>query len=228
MIAHALSPAVPEEATERVRQIAVRENWRVEYLAAGEFQDKNYLANPRDRCYYCKTHLYRSLRELTLKQGLLEGTLLSGANCDDLEEYRPGLLAAAAMKVRHPFIEAGMGKEDIRVLARELGLEFSEIPASPCLASRVYTGTPITPERLKAAETGEAFLKKRAGIDVVRCRVRKNEMLVEALDQDRPKISPQILRELLSRVAEIWKSVEAVALDPEPYRPGRAFRPSER
>ena len=109
---HAVSPAVPPAATERVRARASREGWRLTVTGAGEFDDSRYRDNPVNRCYFCKTNLYDRIRALT------GGAIASGANLDDLGDYRPGLLAAAERAVVHPYIEAGMDKAAVRALAR--------------------------------------------------------------------------------------------------------------
>ena len=147
---HAVSPAVPAHATERVKAHAARAGWRLAIIGAGEFDDPHYRDNPVDRCYFCKTNLYDRIR------GLAPGVIASGANLDDLGDYRPGLLAAAERDVLHPFIEAGMSKADVRSLSRSLGLSnIAELPAQPCLASRVETGIAIDAddlERLRGAD----------------------------------------------------------------------------
>jgi len=148
-IAHAISPAVPQEATQRVCDWAAHEGWQVEWVQSGEFEDERYLSNPVNRCYYCKSNLYHSLQQLNqLQTG--GAVMMSGANLDDLGEYRPGLIAAEENSVHHPYIEAEIDKASIRAIARQLALPFSEIPASPCLASRLYTDTRVTSDRLAA------------------------------------------------------------------------------
>ena len=104
-ILHAVSPAVPPDATARVHAYAAREGWRLEVLDAGEMGDARYLANPVNRCYFCKTNLYEAMGRRT------SGTLLSGTNLDDLGDYRPGLIAAKEHHVRHPYVEASIDKE---------------------------------------------------------------------------------------------------------------------
>ncbi len=111
LMIHAASPAVPKEATARIRRYAREHGWQLEVVDAGELQDPRYLANPHDRCFYCKTDLYGTIRRLT------DRPIASGANLDDLGDYRPGLKAAAEHGVRHPWIEAGIGKQDIRRIA---------------------------------------------------------------------------------------------------------------
>ncbi|MCK9543829.1 MAG: ATP-dependent sacrificial sulfur transferase LarE [Novosphingobium sp.] len=222
IVAHAVSPAVPAEGTGRVRALAEVEGWNLRIVRSGEFADESYLANPVNRCYFCKSNLYASLDAVS---GELdgEGTILSGANVDDLGEYRPGLIAAGEKGVRHPWVEAGFGKAEIRALARELGLPFAELPASPCLASRLYTGTRVTAERLRAVHECEALVKARTGLEVVRCRVREDAMLLEVPDTGRERIGHALLAELAALARAIEPGIRTVALDAGAYRPGRAF-----
>ena len=120
---HAVSPAVPEEATERVKRFAANQGWRLRIVDAREFADESYLANPIDRCFFCKTNLYGCIARHS------DAQILSGANLDDLREYRPGLEAAKLHSVRHPYLEAGIDKKVVRSLARDLGLgAISELP----------------------------------------------------------------------------------------------------
>lgn len=220
-VAHAISPAVPPEATERVRGLALQEGWSLSIVQSGEFQDENYLSNPVNRCYFCKSNLYDSLTRVAAAHD--RGTVVSGANLDDLGEYRPGLDAAAERGVRHPWIEAEFTKADIRTLARTLMVPFSELPASPCLASRLYTGTRVTAERLRAVHACETRIKEQVRLDVVRCRVRDGMLLVEVADHDRARISTGLLAELAQLANSLEPGIKTAILDGEAYRPGRAF-----
>ena len=220
-VAHAVSPAVPPEATARVRALALQEGWTLSIVQSGEFQDENYLSNPVNRCYFCKSNLYDSLTQIASAHA--SGTVLSGANMDDLGEYRPGLDAAAERGVRHPWIEAQFAKADIRHLARALAVSFAELPSSPCLASRLYTGTRVTAERLRAVHACETLIKQRTGLAVVRCRVRGDLLLVEVADQDRAHLTPALLDELAALAAANEPGITRAVLDDEAYRPGRAF-----
>lgn len=171
---HAVSPAVPPEATERVRAHAAREGWRLKVLDAGEFADPDYRRNPVNRCYFCKTNLYGAMSRATAHP------LLSGTNLDDLGEYRPGLDAAREHGVRHPFVEAEIDKAGVRALARAIGLgEVSELPSSPCLSSRVETLIAIDPETLRAIHAVERLVGDRLGPQTVRCRVRRAGVVIE-------------------------------------------------
>jgi uncharacterized protein len=149
--------------------------------------------------------------------------VVSGANLDDLGEYRPGLDAAAERGVRHPWIEARFAKTDIRALARALDLPFAELPSSPCLASRLYTGTRVTAERLRAVHACETLIRQRTGLAVVRCRVRGEMLIVEVADKDRSAITPQLLDDLRTAAAAAEPGITTAVLDAEAYRPGRAF-----
>ena len=223
MALHARSPAVPAEATRRVRAQAAAEGWALRVIDAGEFADPAYRANPVNRCFYCKTNLYSAIRQVT------DRPIVSGANLSDLGEYRPGLDAAREHGVRHPYIEAGIDKPAVRALARELGLgAIAELPAAPCLSSRVETGIPIEPETLRFVHTVENLVGARLGPGqasrAVRCRVRKTRVVIEldplsldALDEaDRSILQHRI-------TAEAPSSLAGLPVSFAPYRTGSAF-----
>lgn len=172
---HAVSPAVPMAATERVERFAARHGWALTVSGSGEFEDVRYRENPVDRCYFCKTNLYDRIRTL------VDGTIASGANTDDLGDYRPGLKAAAELGIVHPFIEAGIGKNQIRALARHHGLDdLAELPAQPCLASRVETGIAINADDLAFIDEVETMLAPLVpGHTNLRCRVTHGGIVVE-------------------------------------------------
>lgn len=171
---HAVSPAVPREATERVRRHASRQGWTLQLVDAGETNDERYVANPVDRCFFCKTNLYAFIANAT------NATIISGTNTDDLGDYRPGLQAAAEHSVRHPFVDAGIDKQAIRRLARHLELgDIAELPAAPCLASRIETGIRVTPKRLGVVDVVERHLRARMKGTTIRCRVRSRGVVVE-------------------------------------------------
>jgi uncharacterized protein len=174
-VIHAVSPAVPPSATARVKARAAREGWDLIVTGTGEFEDARYRDNPANRCYFCKTNLYDRIRDLT------PHAIASGANLDDLGDYRPGLLAAAERQVVHPFIESGIGKATIRALARALGLDdVAELPAQPCLASRVETGIAIDADDLAFVDMVETRLAALVpgGADL-RCRITHQGVMIE-------------------------------------------------
>jgi uncharacterized protein len=171
---HATSPAVPGEATERTRALAAREGWALDVFDAGEFADAEYRANPVNRCFFCKTSLYGAVAARTARQ------VVSGTNTDDLGEYRPGLIAAREHGVRHPFVEAGIDKAAIRLLARELGLgALSELPSAPCLSSRIETGIRIEAADLAMVHRAETLVTAALQPRTVRCRVRAAGVVIE-------------------------------------------------
>src|SRR3989442_2951323 len=164
---HAVSPAVPHEATTRVRRYAAREGWALHVIDAREFDDPDYLRNPVTRCFHCKSNLYGTIAAAT------DAQIVSGTNTDDLGDYRPGLDAARERAVRHPYVEAGLDKHSVRRLARELGLhDVAELPAAPCLASRIETGIAIEAGALNLVQEVERHLAATVAPQAVRCRVR--------------------------------------------------------
>ena len=190
---HAVSPAVPAEATARVQTLAAHEGWALTVTGAGEFDDPRYRDNPHDRCFFCKANLYDRIRSLTADP------IASGANRDDLGDYRPGLIAAAQRDVVHPMVEAGMTKPDVRALAAALGLgDIAELPAQPCLSSRVETGIAIDPADLAFIEATERALTRLAGPQAtLRCRITRDGVAAVAGDPNYRTAMP-IYRGLMS------------------------------
>lgn len=137
-----------------------------------EFQNPDYLANPANRCYFCKTALYDRMTTLIQEHGFK--SIVSGTNADDLGDWRPGIQAAREHAVRSPAAEAGMTKQDIRVLSKRMGLPTFDKPAAPCLSSRVQYGEHISPEKLRMIESCEAFLHT---LGIRECRVRHHNNL---------------------------------------------------
>jgi len=211
---HAVSPAVPESATNRVKRIAGEHDWDLRLVDAREFEDARYLANPANRCFFCKTNLYGTMARV------VGGTLLSGTNLDDLSDWRPGLEAAKDHAVRHPFVEARYTKGDIRALAARLDLrDIAELPASPCLSSRVETGLKIEPAMLRLVDDVESHVRARYGVSLVRCRRRAGGFVLEL---DPAKLATMADRQREKMAADASKIAgESVAL--EPYRRGSAF-----
>ena len=216
---HAVSPAVPEDASGRVREYAKRDGWRLDLIDAHEFADADYVANPHDRCFYCKRSLYATMADA------VDCVLVSGTNRDDLGDYRPGLRAAADFGVRHPYVEAGMDKDAVRALARALGLpEIAGLPASPCLSSRVETGLAIEPNVLDAIYRAERLVQGELAPSTVRCRVRREAVVIEldvdsirALDTPKADVLRQEIGALMS-TAGVTHPVSFQA-----YRMGSAF-----
>ena len=224
---HAVSPAVPPEATERVRAFATREGWRLTVLDAGEFDDPAYRANPANRCYYCKTNLYGALAAST------DATLLSGTNLDDLGDWRPGLKAAGEHGVRHPFVEAGIDKAGVRAIAASLGFDdLSQLPAAPCLSSRVETGLRVEADDLASIHAAERYLARQLRPlepETVRCRSRKAGIVIELDAPTLDALSESRRAALGDTVAGMFAAGEEARLVSfAPYRVGSAFlRPAQ-
>ena len=161
------SPSVPNADLSTVAALAAEIGAAHEFLDTAEFDDPNYLANPPNRCYFCKAELYAKLASLAAERGF--NAVISGANADDASDFRPGLQAAQEHRVAAPLAEAGLTKADLRRLAAELGLSIHDKPASPCLSSRVPYGEKITPENLRRIDAAETVLRE---LGFRECRVR--------------------------------------------------------
>lgn len=220
---HALSPAVPVDATSRVRDYAEREGWQLELVTAGEVNDPDYVANPANRCYFCKTNLYDTIAAATTL------TIASGTNLDDLGDYRPGLEAAAEHDVIHPYVEAGIDKNALRSIAGTLGLtDLKDLPAAPCLSSRVTTGIRINADLLPVIDTAEraiwSLLPESMQVAGVRCRIRPGAVAIEVE-------TAASLAAIEAATADTVRTVFAEAgfahltgdVTVEPYRRGSAF-----
>jgi pyridinium-3,5-biscarboxylic acid mononucleotide sulfurtransferase len=219
---HAVSPAVPAEATERVRALAEQHGWQLAVINAGEFDSADYMRNPVNRCFFCKTSLYDAIQAIAAQTN---AQILSGTNTDDLGEYRPGLEAAQQHNVRHPFVEAGISKTDVRALARQLGMDdIAELPAAPCLSSRVETGIAIDAETLGAIHATEKLVAAELQPKTVRCRVRANGVVIELDEVTLDTIDQKARNNLASKIEVIFLHKDsAKTIRFEAYRTGSAF-----
>lgn len=216
---HAVSPAVPGDATGRVERLAAAEGWRLRIVDAGEFADETYLANPVDRCFFCKINLYGCIARHS------DAQILSGANLDDLGEYRPGLHAAERHSVRHPYLEAEIDKGAVRALARTLGLgDLSELPAAPCLSSRVETGIAIRADVLRAIHAVERSIATDFPLGTVRCRFRTRGIVIELDPETLAAIKGTREDDARAHVNRIFAGIAPMAgVSFAPYRNGSAF-----
>jgi uncharacterized protein len=213
---HAVSAAVPPEATARVEALGRAYGWAVVLIDAGEMDDPAYLANPVDRCFFCKQDLYGAIRA---RWG---GPIASGTNTDDLGDFRPGLEAARRHGVRHPFVEAGMAKADVRARAREVGLgDVADLPAAPCLSSRIETGIPVTAGRLALVLAAERLVAQALGPGTIRCRIRAQCLEIELEPALLARADAPALTAALEALQDRLGRVGPVRL--APYRMGSAF-----
>ncbi len=163
----AVGPALPRREREDAARIAQSIGARHVFVDSREIEDPRYRANHGDRCFHCKSELYRITSAKQAELGF--AATANGTNRDDLGDHRPGLEAARLAGVRSPLIEAGLGKDAVRAVARELGLDVWDKPASACLSSRIPYGTEVTAERLERIGQLEAALKD-LGLRQVRVR----------------------------------------------------------
>jgi uncharacterized protein len=211
----AVSPAVAAGELDGARRVAAAVGIPHETIATDELARDGYRRNGSDRCYFCKTELYDVLAELAERRGYR--VLLSGANADDAGDWRPGLRAAAEHGVRHPLLDAGAGKADVRALARELGVPSADKPATPCLASRIPYGTAVDPETLARIDRAERAVRA-LGFPVL--RVRHHGIL------GRLEVAAEDLDRAFAREPEIVAAIRAAGyahavIDREPFRSGR-------
>lgn len=214
-VVHAVSPAVPGEATARVRAHAQAHGWTLRLVDAGELADADYRRNPVNRCFYCKTNLYGQIRSST---GL---PIASGTNVDDLGDYRPGLAAAKDHDVVHPFVEAGIGKRQIYAIAEAHALhDLAALPAQPCLASRIETGIAVDAPSLRFIEDAErelAALLPTAGS--IRCRITSAGVVIECATLPAGDDRQRVERWVAAHCVRAGRQFAGM----RPYRRGAAF-----
>jgi uncharacterized protein len=209
------SPSVPQAERADARALAARLGVRHLERESHEQDDPSYVANPQDRCYYCKRELYRLCGEVARAEGL--AAILDGFNADDRRDHRPGHRAAEERAIRSPLAEAGLTKAEVRAWSEAYTLPTWDKPQMACLASRIPYGTPVTPERLAQVERAEVGVRA-LGFRVL--RVRHHGEL------GRVEIGEGELERAFARRAEIADAVKAAgfrlaALDLEPFRSGR-------
>ena len=188
----------------------------VEEVEVHEVLDTKYSANNPDRCFHCKSHLYTVLQNIAKKKGF--DNVICGCNFDDMDDFRPGNKAARIYGVLSPLMEARMTKDDIRNMSRELNLPTADIPASPCLASRLTYGLEVTEQRLKQVEEAEDFLRE---LGYVEFRVRHHDTIarIEVRPEDMEKITTGPGRQ---KIVEKMKSLgfKYITVDLQGFRSG--------
>lgn len=194
------SPSLPRHELEQALAFAKKHQIPVEIITTDEFQNPDYLANPINRCYFCKSALFEKLTQWLKKEKNLTA-IAYGENMDDLSDFRPGRQAAEAFSVLAPLREAALTKQEIRLAAQQAGLSVCDKPASPCLSSRIPHGTPVTVEALARVEAGEKILRE-LGFHIFRLRHYGEEAKIE-LDEkefvlfDMPEMKEKIEKGLL-------------------------------
>jgi pyridinium-3,5-biscarboxylic acid mononucleotide sulfurtransferase len=212
-VSESLAAGELEEAQELAQKIGIRHR----VIHTKEFADPNYLRNDSDRCYFCKSELYGRLSGMLGE--LLVDVIASGANTDDMGDYRPGLRAASEHGVRHPLQECGLSKADVRSLARAWDLPTWDKPATPCLSSRIAYGEDVNSDRVRMVDQAEQWLRQR-GLRVLRVRYHKGDLArIEVPLDDLPRFAkPELRSELILAFRAL--GFKFVTLDLEGFRSG--------
>lgn len=220
----AVSPSLASGELEAARAVAAAIGIPHRTVRSNELARPEYRANARDRCYHCKSELYDILAAVAAAAG--DASVLSGANADDQGDWRPGMRAADEHGVRSPLLEAGIGKQTVRAIARDLGVLSADKPASPCLASRIPYGTRVTPQALERIDHAEAALK-RLGYRVLRVRhygpLGRVELAADELPRALTAPGRQAIEQALSAAG-----YHRVRISTAPFRSGSLNRPPGR
>jgi len=204
---------LPEEL-QTARDLAAGLGVRHVVVKTHELDDPAFTGNPRERCYFCKRELVAEMARVAVATGC--AALLDGANVDDLGDHRPGMRATAEGGVAHPLLAAGLGKDEVRRLSKELGLATWDAPQQACLASRIPYGEPITVQKLEAIAAAERVLHE---LGFRQCRVRRHgsvaRLEVESGDLGRALAARETLARRLRALGFTY-----VTLDLEGFRSG--------
>jgi len=212
----ACSPVTPPGECEEAEDLARRVGFRFRRIESREMDVPGFVANPPDRCYYCKKELFQELKQIASAAGL--AWVADGTNRDDLSDYRPGGKAGAELGIRRPLLEAELTKDEVRRLSREKDLPTWNKPASPCLASRIPYGTSVTPEILRMIAEGEKFLRS-LGLYQLRLRHHCQIARIELDENEMPVVLRDGIRQqVVKRLQEL--GYRYVTLDLAGYRTG--------
>ena len=211
-VSASLAKSQYEQAIECAKIIGAK----VQEVSVDEVSDADYAANKADRCFHCKAHLYGLLNDIAKEKGF--NCVICGSNLDDKDDFRPGNRASKVFGVRSPLMEAELTKEDIRQLSRQANLPTADVPASPCLASRIIYGLEVTEQRLKQIEEAEDFLRS---LGLVEFRVRHHDTVgrIEVHPDDMEKVTAEPNR---SKIVEKLQSLgfKYVTVDLQGFRSG--------
>lgn len=208
------SPSLPRSELKEALELAKQHHFHTRIIHTQEAEKEEYLANPNNRCFYCKTELYGDLEKIRVDEKFT--AILDGANLDDLGDFRPGRKAASEKGVKSVLIEAQLNKKEVRELAKKLNLPNFDKPAAACLSSRFPYGTSITKQKLSQVELAEEFLKNLK-LKNVRVRYHLDVARIE-VDQD----SYEIILENAQNIYTHFKTLgfKYTALDIMGFRSG--------
>lgn len=207
-----------QEELESAKRVCQEIGIRHVIIEYNELDNPDFVKNDQNRCFHCRTELAEHLLSLSKKENI--GLIVDGTNLDDLSEYRPGLIALKKNGVQSPLVESRFTKDDVRRIAREIGLSIHDKPSNSCLASRIPWGNTVTAEKLARIEKSEIIIKQLFGVKQVRVRdfgdsasieVDKNE-IVFLDDKKNMLILKQYMNEL---------GFYNITVDPNGYRPGK-------
>ncbi len=216
----ARSPTMPSDDLQTALKMVKEFHVQYRIINTDECKDDNFVNNPPDRCFYCKRELFRRLKDIAIHEGY--NNVIDGSNADDLDDYRPGLRAKEIYNIIRPLMDVNLGKEEIRILSREKGLETWNKPSSPCLSSRFPYGEKITLRSLKMVEKAEKALKKM-GFQELRVRKHGDAARIEPLESDIEKFLDKDMRKaILSSLKDI--GFLYITLDLEGYQMGKLNR----
>jgi uncharacterized protein len=186
-------------------------------ISYDELQNENFVKNDKNRCFHCRTELSEHLKEIASKENI--SLIVDGTNLDDLGDYRPGIVALRNNGVRSPLVEVGLTKQEIRDIAKLVGLSAYDRPSNSCLASRIPWGQRVTAERLARIEVGEAFVKQILGAKQVRVRDIDGLAKIEVGADDLYLLEKTKLDELFAKLHSI--GFYSAVVDPDGYKPGK-------
>ncbi|MGE3538111.1 MAG: ATP-dependent sacrificial sulfur transferase LarE [Candidatus Tectimicrobiota bacterium] len=212
----AVSPSLPAAELAEAQEVAKRIGIQHTLVHTDEMNNPHYVANPTNRCYFCKVELFEKLNPLAAELGYSH--VVYGAMLDDRGDHRPGAQAAREYQVRAPLDEADLSKEDIRALSRRWDLPTWSKPSFACLSSRIPYGQLVTLEKLSSVERAEQFLRNR-GFRVFRVRHHETIARIEVPVEDFPRLTAEPLR---SELVERFKTFgyTYVTLDLTGFRSG--------
>jgi uncharacterized protein len=217
------SPSLARTQLQDALAFAQEHGIAIEVVQTGEMDRPEYVRNDRQRCFHCKDELFLVMEGFSAKRGFQ--SIAYGVNVDDQSDFRPGQAAARQHHVAAPLLEAGLGKAEIRELARNAGLRVWEKPASACLSSRIEYGRPVTVEALSAVEQGEEALRR---LGFRQCRVRHHGEIAR-IEIAKDELPRALTPEMLADFTRILKGLgfAFVTLDTEGFRSGSMNTPSQ-
>ena len=213
----AVSPTFPSREYDRAIESARSMGALLQVIYTHELEDDNFVKNPVNRCYFCKSELFDSIAKIAEEERFRN--FIDGSNIDDLGDHRPGMKALKERNVRSPLQEAGLTKSDIRELSREMGLKTWDKDALACLSSRFPYGERISRQKLKMVDQAENYLTD-LGFRYIRARHKENSVKIEV---DPMQVEKLLDSDTKNKVENYLKSIgyQEVIIDPDGYRQGK-------